>query len=76
MPRKNPYLVKLTIEQGGTPKTEERLVQAKTRAQAIAHVVSGSVTCEIATAADIARVVLAGRQIESALESDPEESLS
>lgn len=59
------YLISVTIP-GDTPTTRERIVSAKTKAQAIAHVVADTVTAEVATTGDAMRIAAAGGKLEVA----------
>jgi hypothetical protein len=57
------YLIRTTIP-GDTPATRERIVSAKTKAQAIAHVVADTLTIEVATTSDAMRIAAAGGALE------------
>lgn len=43
------YLLTTSVENGGTPATERRLISAKNQAQAIGFVVEKSIVCKIAS---------------------------
>lgn len=62
----NPWHVTVTVGPSDKLATEERLVNARTAAAAIAHVVAVTVTCERASAAVLMRLAKDGVVIEDA----------
>lgn len=58
------YLITNSIESGGTPANERRLIDAKNQAQAIAHAVSTSMKCGIASTSDLIECTKAGIEVE------------
>jgi hypothetical protein len=57
------YLLKTSID---SDTSRERLVKAKTQAQALKHVVGDTITCKVADADDCVRLGGAGVAIEEA----------
>lgn len=64
------YLLKTAIKfnHPDTPAFTERLVEAKNQAQAIRHVTSDTITCEVVEIADAMRLAAAGVKLEKATE--------
>jgi len=60
------YVLTHTIENGGTPTQERRLVDAKNQAQAIGHIVTSSIVCAVASSADLIECTKAGIDVEKA----------
>lgn len=60
------YLIHHTIERGGTPTEERRLIEATNQAQAIGAVVKSSITCAIATSQDLIDLTKLGVEVEKA----------
>ena len=60
------YIITNTIESGGTPTKERRLIDARNRAQAIAHAVSTAIQCGVASTADLIECTKAGIEVEKA----------
>lgn len=56
------YIVKITAGES----TRERIVRAKNRAQAVAHVVGDSVKVDVAEGDDYMRIAAAGGKVEQA----------
>ena len=55
------YIVHHSIARTGTePVTRQHLVEAGSQAEAIRHVVKGSITCAVATPAELIEVEKAG----------------
>ena len=65
MPKQKIYLLTSTIERGGTPRTERRLVCAPNQAAAIRHVIETTITCELASQQDLVECTKAGVEVET-----------
>ena len=59
------YLVANNVRDLGT-YTDRRLVEAHSQAQAIRHVVRASITCAVATPAELVELTKAGVEVEKA----------
>lgn len=59
------YLIRITIA-GDHPTVRERVVEASNQAQAIRHVVSDTVTCEVASVQEAMKLAAQGVKLERA----------
>jgi len=60
------YLLQQSIENGGTPAQEKRLIEAKNQAQAIGFVVEKSIVCKIASTDELIACTKQGIEVEKA----------
>lgn len=60
------YVIHQSIENGGTPARERRLISAKNQAQAIGFVVEKSIACKIASTDELIECTKAGIEVEQA----------
>lgn len=65
------FYLEHTIERGGSPTTELRLVDAKNSAQAIGHVAASSIKCSKATHQQAIECTKNGIEVERAGTFDP-----